>query len=437
MASGNPFKQVLDIRRDEWAGALLMFSYFFLVITTFWILKPLKKSLFIGHYVADGIDILGSHFSAPQAEMIAKIGNMFVAFFAAALFAYLSRYLRREKLTYAFTGLIIAIYLVFRITLLEPHGAAVWSFYIFGDIYNTLMLAAFFAFLNDSTSPAQGKRLYGLIVLGGVAGGAVGSSFVAAAVGDLSLTTWLTICTGIALVIAVLAGFAARSLKLPEEVPNAVKEPPLVGNAATEGARLVFGSRYLLSIVAIVGLYEMVSTIMDFQFTSAVVHYVDGPDLGEYFSRVFAFTNMFGLVVQLLFASFILTRFGQTVALLVMPIAALTGSVGFMIVPGLLVGSSLNTLDNGFNYSINQSAKELLYTATSRVEKYSAKAFIDMFVQRFAKAVAVGLSLAITTFFTGFESVRWLSILTATILLAWIFIARYAGRTFDELTDER
>ena len=325
MASGNPLKQVLDIRRDEWAGALLMFSYFFLVITTFWILKPLKKSLFIGHYVADGIYILGSHFSAPQAEMIAKIGNMFVAFFAAALFAYLSQYLRREKLTYAFTGLIIAIYLVFRITLVEPHGGAVWSFYIFGDIYNTLMLAAFFAFLNDSTSPAQGKRLYGLIVLGGVAGGAVGSSFVAAAVDDLSLTTWLTICTGIALVIAVLAGFAARSLKLPKEVPNAVKEPPLVGNAATEGARLVFGSRYLLSIVAIVGLYEMVSTVMDFQFTSAVVHYVDGPDLGEYFSRVFAFTNMFGLVVQLLFASFILTRFGQTVALLVMPIAALSG----------------------------------------------------------------------------------------------------------------
>ncbi len=141
--------------------------------------------------------------------------------------------------------------------------------------------------------------------------------------------------------------------------------------------------------------------------------------------------------MQFFFASFILTRFGQTVALLVMPLAAQGGSVGFMIIPGLLVGSSLNTLDNGFNYSINQSAKELLYTATSRVEKYSAKAFIDMFVQRFAKALAVGLSLAITAFFAGFESVRWLSLLTAAILLAWIFIARFAGRTFDELTDER
>ncbi len=113
----------------------------------------------------------------------------------------------------------------------------------------------------------------------------MGSSFVAAKVDDISLTTWLTICTGIALVIAVVAGFAARSLKVPKELPKAIEEPPLAGNAVTEGARLVFGSRYLLSIVAIVGLYEMVSTIMDFQFTSAVVHYVDGPDLGEYFSK--------------------------------------------------------------------------------------------------------------------------------------------------------
>jgi len=38
------------VRREEWPFALLMFTYVFLVIATFWILKPLKKSLFIEHY---------------------------------------------------------------------------------------------------------------------------------------------------------------------------------------------------------------------------------------------------------------------------------------------------------------------------------------------------------------------------------------------------
>jgi hypothetical protein len=55
-----------------------------------------------------------------------------------------------------------------------------------------------------------------------------------------------------------------------------------------------------------------------------------------------------------------------------------------------------------------------------------------MFVQRFAKAVAVGLSLLITTWFTGFESLRWLSLLTVAILILWIVAARYAGRVFAE-----
>ncbi len=40
----------MDIRPEELPLALLMFAYFFLVITTFWILKPLKKGLFIEFY---------------------------------------------------------------------------------------------------------------------------------------------------------------------------------------------------------------------------------------------------------------------------------------------------------------------------------------------------------------------------------------------------
>ena len=81
---------------------------------------------------------------------------------------------------------------------------------------------------------------------------------------------------------------------------------------------------------------------------------------------------------------------------------------------------------------VNQSAKEALYVPTSREEKYKAKAFIDMFVQRFAKAVAVGVSLVLTTFFAGISTIRWLSLFVAVILIAWILAARYAGRRFEE-----
>jgi AAA family ATP:ADP antiporter len=206
------------------------------------------------------------------------------------------------------------------------------------------------------------------------------------------------------------------------------------GNAATSGARLVLRSRYFMGIVAIVGLYEIVSTIMDFQFTSTISHYLDGDAISEHFALVYAFTNIVALIVQLFVTSFVLTRYGVGVALLFLPVAALLGSIGFLAMPVLLVGSLLNTTDNSFQYSINQSAREVLYTPTRRVEKYQAKAFIDMFVVRFAKAVAVGVSLVVTLVFAGFEHVRWLSLLTIGLLAVWIAVARFMGQSFSDRT---
>jgi AAA family ATP:ADP antiporter len=104
-----------------------------------------------------------------------------------------------------------------------------------------------------------------------------------------------------------------------------------------------------------------------------------------------------------------------------------------MALPILWVGSALNTIDNAFSYSINQSAKEALYVPTTKDEKYKAKAFIDMFVQRAAKAVAVGVSLLITTTFSDFSSIRWLSLFTVGVVALWIVAARYAGRHFNQL----
>jgi len=428
----SPLKQVMDIRREEWPLAVLMFLYFFLVIASFWILKPIKKGLFLVYYDEVGFDLFGWHLTAAQAELIAKVLNMVVAFVAVTVFTLLVRSLRRQQLTYVFSIFFVVCYVLYSLVLDQPRDWTVWSFYLFGDLFSTLMVATFFAFLNDSVEPDAAKRLYGLIVLGGVAGGPAGST--AKKVLALSDATWLWVCLVIAVGIILIAMRAGRIVAHhpPPEAPGQ-EEPELqTGNPVLEGARLVFRSGYLFAIVAIVGLYEMVSTIMDFQFSATIGHYLSGGDIKAHIDTIFSFTNWIAFFVQLFLTSFVMTRFGVGTALLFLPVAALLGSVGFMIAPVLLIGSLLNTADNGFSYSINQSAKEVLYVPTTRDEKYKAKAFIDMFVQRFAKAVAVGLSLVITMAFAGFESIRWLSIFTALILVLWIIAVRYAGRVFAE-----
>lgn len=423
------------VRRGEWGFASLMFGYVFLVIATFWVLKPLKKGLFIEFYDRDGLTFAAHHFGAAQAELLAKVLNMGVAFAAVALFSWLTRWLRRERLTAVLMAGFVAADLMFAQLLRAPGGATVWSFYLYGDLFSTLMVAAFFAFLNDSVTSEAAKRLYGFVGLGAVLGGVVGSSLLGALVNRLEPPVWLLICAAIGAVVIVVALAAGRLVPVEEPVraggttaPAAPPEPH--GNPAVEGAALVWRSPYLLSIVAIVGIYEIVSTVMDFQFTSSVAQFLDGDAIKAHLSLVFAITNVASLLVQLFLTSTVMQTWGVGAALLILPVTTALGSIGFLVRPSLWTGSFLNTADNAFSYSVNQSAKESLYVPTTEDEKYKAKAFIDMFVQRFAKAIAVGLSLAMSAWFGDLGSMRWLSGFTLALVAVWTVAARYAGRQF-------
>ncbi|PKN57970.1 MAG: hypothetical protein CVU56_08255 [Deltaproteobacteria bacterium HGW-Deltaproteobacteria-14] len=435
----NPIKALLDVKKRELPLVGLMFGYFFLVITVFWILKPIKKTAFIGHFSDGGLPLFGELLTGAQAELVAKVLNMVVALLAALAFSALARTWRRQALTYVFSAFCALSLGAFLLAGTEG-GLSVWLFYLFGDLFNTLMLATFFAFLNDSVSPEAAKRIYGPIVLGGVIGGAFGSTFVRTQISVLDNADWLWICLGLLGLIVAIAWAAGREVQKnpppePAAAPASEARDP-AGSPALAGARLVARSRYLMAIVTIVGVYELVSTLIDFQFTATIEALVPTAEQGEAFSTVYAVTNVFAMVFQLVFTGAVLRAIGVRGALLVMPLVVATASFGYLVAPVVLVAGALSSSDNGLNYSLNQSAREALYTVTSRTEKYQAKAFIDMFVQRFAKALAVGLSLLITIIFSDFEDIRWLSPIVIVGAAFWFFAARAAGREFRARSGE-
>ncbi|MFT5443717.1 MAG: AAA family ATP:ADP antiporter [Myxococcota bacterium] len=439
-------RALFDVHPDERKIAALMSGYFFLVITSFWILKPIKKTFFLGFYDGSNFDVLGRTFSGSEAEQLAKVLNMVVAIGAVAAFSILAKRFRRQQLTYVFTAFFIVGYAVFAFALRSQTEIGVWSFYLFGDLFSTLMVATFFSFMNDSVSSGAAKRLYGLVGFGGVAGGAFGSTAVAAWINALPVEAWLAIAAAIGVIILVVARAAAAALPAdgaspsPEttEDDSATNTPqPDVGNPVLYGARLVMQSRYLLSIVAIVGIYELVSTIVDFQFTQAIIEFSsDASERKQNFATVYATTNWLSMFVQLFLTSFVMRRFGLATALLVLPCTIALASVSFLLVPSLIVGGLLSVSDNGFSYSINQSSKEALYVPTTVEEKYFAKAFIDMFVQRFAKAIGVGLNLVVAANFKGVSGIQTLTYFVVPMLAIWAFASLNAGRQFKALEDE-
>ncbi|MFB6232087.1 MAG: NTP/NDP exchange transporter [Salinibacter sp.] len=439
-------KEFFDIRPGEWPKALGLSVYFFLVIAIFWVLKPMKRGLLISYFDEHPLHLAGWVLSGAQAEQVGKVINMFVAFAVVGIFTWLVRRLARHYLILVFCAAFGALFVFFGtvINQIEVFGqGGVWAFYVTGDIWTTVMVATFWAFANDLNTGEEAERLYGIVGLGGVVGGFVGSSVVAGLVQQAGRSTLVFACLVPTAIIGALAVWIHNRESEPasEEEPCCPEEEEVTEedeNAFLEGAKLVFQSKYLLGIAAVLGLYEMVSNIVQFQL-SAVVEQQITTDIERdtFFGVVGQATSLVSIGVQLFLTSFVMKRYSVKVALLFLPVAILGGTIGFVALPSLLFVGFMSVSDNALNYSINQSAKESLYTPTSQDVKYKAKSFIDMFIQRAGKVLAVGLNLGLTLLVV--TDVRWLSIAVGVLLVAWVAVIRFLGREYEarkESTEE-
>lgn len=423
-------KQFFDIRKDEWLKVVMMAAFFFLVIFTFWVLKPIKRGLLLSYFSNNPLNLLGHSFAGAQTEQLAKILNLIFAYLLAVVLTTLSHRLTRDKIIYAFCGSILLLLVVYGSVISVPSGSVAISFYIFGDMFNTVMLTLFWAFMNDLVLPDQAKRLYGVIGLGGVVGGLLGSSLVRTLVNDYGRTAMVFACLLPVSLIAVITWRVNRNAieqaGLPEDNQDTGSNP------AVEGARMVFKSPYLLSIAGLVGCYEIVSNIIDFQLSASVERYISASlERDQFFGLLGQIQSSASILIQMFLTSFIMRRFGVGAALTLLPASIMLGSIGFVVTPSLAFAAVMSASDNSLNYSLNQSAREALYVPTSRAQKYRAKAFIDMFVQRFAKVLSVFINLFLIA---RVSELRVLSVVNLVILVGWFLAVRYAGRSFDEMT---
>jgi AAA family ATP:ADP antiporter len=298
------------------------------------------------------------------------------------------------------------------------------------------MVALFWAFMSDLVEAEQAKRLYGIVGLGGVLGGLLGATIVRQAVEGLGRSPLLVSCVVPIVAVAATATYVDR---IAHARFGRVGHPLRAQHRSVllEGAHMVRASHYLTGIGATILLYELVSNIVDFQLSATVQRLIEGDtERDAFFALVGQATGVVSVGVQLLVTSWVMQRLGIGAALLVLPLAILVGSMGFLAVSTLAFATMMSASDNALNYSIHQSAKEALYVPLTRDEKYKAKAFIDMFVQRSAKLLAVVLNLAFVAW-VGLASVRWLSVGTVLALLAWIPLARYLGRRFEDRARKR
>lgn len=371
-----------------------MTLYFFLLIVAYWILKPIKKALFVGYYKIHG-GVFG--FEPAQMELLAKETNILIALGMALMLVWL-----RRRFTAAGFGLAVALLFAAGLAVFIPFAGTpgegfVWGLYIFGDMFVSSMVALFFATLHDCSSVADARRIYGQVGIGGVLGGLVGS----VAAGGLDQAVGVPGALGVSFALTLCVAAIGWQISRKIQAQYAAGNP---GGAETacdrrgmlKGARAILHSRPLLLIASVLLLYEIASVVIDYQFTAAVSQHVSTANLKQYFGAVYTFSNAMALLVQLLLTTWVIRRHSLKLALLVMPMAILLGESAYLLFPVLLTASLLNTADGAFAYSIQQTAREALYVPLSRYEKYEAKAFIDIVWLRFSKGIAVVLSLGLS-----------------------------------------
>ena len=418
-------RQLFDVRAGELKPALFMFGFFFSIIAVFQILKPLKKGLFV------------SHFGAEQ-ELIAKGINIDVAFSAMIGFTYLYNWLGGRRLVRFLCGFFSIALLIFYVVVTDaPSGFVNYVFYLFGDLWSTVWVATFWALLNEISTAEQSARLYGLIGTGGILGGIAGSALVSGTVRTYSSAPLILLCLGFTGGIFILSWRVDALAKSPG-ASMAYHDHPLrlekvTWLSALDGAKMVLTSRYLIAIVAILALYEFCSQILDFQFSSVLAKaIVGGRQVQAYLGQLYLVTNILALLSQIVLTTLLLRRSGPGAGLVVLPAAMCFASGGFWLEPTLMMGSLLIIADNGLNYSINQTSREMLFVPTSSDAQYKARAFTNMFIQRLAKGAAMVVSAVFIL-----VGVRWLSPITLAITLAWIWLAILAGRGFRRLAGSK
>ncbi len=425
--SKNPIKAIFDFKREELPVVLLMFLFSFFVIAIFQILKPLKKGLFLEAYGAD-------------IELYAKLLNVAVAAFGVIAFTFLYNKLPRQRLIYSFCLFFTASFLALVFLLDNPHPAVIWGFYILGDLVTTLLVPCFWAYLTDISSPIQAKRLFGLMGAGLAVGGVFGSTLNQIYIQKLG-QQFLMLISAILMVLVLIITFLAESLvrrtetfgqALPTEPPK--KEPVKRESklaAAIEGAKLALRSKYLAAIVGIMALYEIASQLMEYLFSKAAEILPGTTVTQSFINSVYLKANVIAAIVQIFLVSFIIRRLGLSFALCVLPVAAIASSGGYLFLPSLTTAALLIISDNGLNYSLQQTARETLYVPTTPDEKYKARAFTNMFVQRLAKGIAILGIMGVRSVGVSFY---YIALVAIVVLVSMGLLGIYEGRRFNEMT---
>jgi AAA family ATP:ADP antiporter len=212
-----------------------------------------------------------------------------------------------------------------------------------------------------------------------------------------------------------------------------------------EGLKLLVGSRYLLGIFGLISFYEVIVTILDFNFKSLVnTHYPTAHGATMYLCSYAIWVGIISTVSIALGINSIQRLLGLTVSLTLLPILIGGAVMVFSSFPELGLLFWIMVLSKAMNYALNQPSLKQLYIPTSKEAKYKSQAFIETYGSRGAKAAGSGINEVGKTWIKQMGTVglhqfiSYCAYVSAGIIGLWLFVAVSVSRTYQRaLSDQQ
>lgn len=416
-------KKIVDVRADEVRALWLGFAFHFIILTAYYIVKPIRDSI----AASNRIETLPWMFTATLVVML--IAN---TIFAATV----ARMERRRFIPFAYAFFILVLILFFLLMRTGTPIQQVWTgraFYVWVSVFNLFNTAIFWAFMTDLFTVEQGKRVYPFIAVGGTIGAIFGAYLTKNLIRGVGPANLIAISAMLFAIVCVLVRFFPNNFTEENRTEPAPRAP--IGGTAWSGFTHIARSTYLMGLAATILLYTTTSTWAYFQQTTlAGAVLKTSADRTVFLSSLEIWVNCITLIIQVFLTGRFLKWFGVAFTLTALPFISMLGFGAMAIAPSLAMLAFFQVTRRAGAYALMRPSREILFTVLKREDKYKVKSVTDTLGYRVGDQLgawsysglgANGLQLSLNT-------ISWIAV---PITAGWCALSLWLARKQHALAE--
>jgi len=416
-------KSLSAIESNEIKATFLSFTFVFILMAAYYLLRPVR-------------DAMASDWSDTEVSLLWTL-NFFISTAIVAIWGFVIARIPFNKLVpgvYIFFAASF-VFFFFATQSLENRVLVDKSFYLWVSVFALFHVSVFWSYMAEIFNKAQAKRLFAVIAAGASLGAIFGpllSGFMANAIGIYAMMLIAAVMLMIPVpIILYLARLKQTELGNAEVAIDVEKAK--IGGYPLRGFHDFFSNPYLLGIGIFIILYTGIGSFVYFEQKNLLAEFTLEERTSIYGYRD-AVVNTLTYLLAFFLTGRLVTKLGMPVTLAVVPVVLIFGMLILSFSPVLMVAVTMHVVLRAGNYGLTRPAREMLFTLTSREDRFKTKPVIDIVAYR-------GGDVIMGWLFTGLSTGLGLGLAAiaavgAGIAAVWALVGYRLGKHFDRQAAE-